>query len=36
MGHSIDAYAEPLFLDHLLGIIEMATGRARFRCTPSR
>jgi type 1 glutamine amidotransferase len=36
MGHTIDAYAEPLFLDHLLGMIEMATGRARFSCTPGR
>jgi type 1 glutamine amidotransferase len=34
MGHSSDAYAEPLFLDHLLGSIDMATGRAKFRCTP--
>jgi type 1 glutamine amidotransferase len=32
MGHTKDSYAEPRFLSHLLGAIEMAAGRARFAC----
>jgi type 1 glutamine amidotransferase len=32
MGHTKDSYAEPRFLRHLLGAIEMAAGRARFDC----
>jgi type 1 glutamine amidotransferase len=32
MGHTIQSYAEPRFLRHLLGAIEMAAGRARFDC----
>jgi type 1 glutamine amidotransferase len=32
MGHTRESYAEPRFLRHLLGAIEMAAGRARFDC----
>jgi type 1 glutamine amidotransferase len=32
MGHTKESYAEPRFLRHLLGAIEMAAGRARFGC----
>ena len=32
MGHTKESYAEPRFLAHLLGAIEMAAGRARFDC----
>jgi type 1 glutamine amidotransferase len=32
MGHTKESYAEPRFLSHLLGAIEMAAGRARFDC----
>jgi type 1 glutamine amidotransferase len=32
MGHTKESYAEPRFLRHLLGAIEMAAGRARFDC----
>jgi type 1 glutamine amidotransferase len=32
MGHTIQSYAEPRFVRHLLGAIEMAAGRARFDC----
>jgi type 1 glutamine amidotransferase len=34
MGHTKESYAEPRFLRHLLGAIEMAAGRARFDCAP--
>ena len=34
MGHTKESYAEPRFLAHLLGAIEMAAGRARFDCAP--
>ncbi len=34
MGHTSDSYREPLFLQHILGGIEMAVGVARFNCTP--
>jgi type 1 glutamine amidotransferase len=34
MGHTTASYAEPRFLRHLLGAIEMAAGRARFDCAP--
>jgi type 1 glutamine amidotransferase len=32
MGHTKASYAEPRFVGHLLGAIEMAAGRARFDC----
>jgi len=32
MGHTKESYAEPHFVRHLLGAIEMAAGRARFAC----
>jgi type 1 glutamine amidotransferase len=32
MGHTKESYAEPRFVSHLLGAIEMAAGRARFDC----
>ncbi|HEY6889171.1 MAG TPA: ThuA domain-containing protein [Solirubrobacter sp.] len=32
MGHTKQSYAEPRFLAHLLGALEMAAGRARFDC----
>jgi type 1 glutamine amidotransferase len=32
MGHTSDAYREPLFVAHLLGAIEMAAGRGAFAC----
>jgi type 1 glutamine amidotransferase len=32
LGHSDDAYREPLFVAHLLGAIEMASGRGPFAC----
>jgi type 1 glutamine amidotransferase len=32
MGHTSKSYAEPRFVRHLLGAIEMAAGRARFDC----
>ena len=32
MGHTSDSYREPRFAAHLLGAIEMAAGRAPFRC----
>jgi type 1 glutamine amidotransferase len=32
MGHTKASYAEPRFVRHLLGAIEMAAGRARFDC----
>ena len=32
MGHTKESYAEPRFVRHLLGAIEMAAGRARFAC----
>jgi type 1 glutamine amidotransferase len=32
MGHTTASYAEPRFVGHLLGAIEMAAGRARFDC----
>jgi type 1 glutamine amidotransferase len=32
MGHTKESYAEPRFVRHLLGAIEMAAGRARFDC----
>jgi type 1 glutamine amidotransferase len=34
MGHTSDSYREPLFLQHILGGIEMAVGVASFNCTP--
>ena len=34
MGHTRASFAEPRFLAHLLGAIEMAAGRARFDCAP--
>jgi type 1 glutamine amidotransferase len=34
MGHTKQSYAEPRFLEHLLGAIEMAADRARFACAP--
>lgn len=34
MGHTIDSYSEPLFLDHVLGGIQMTADRAPFNCTP--
>ena len=34
MGHTKASYAEPRFVGHLLGAIEMAAGRARFDCAP--
>ena len=34
MGHTKASYAEPRFVGHLLGAIEMAAGRARFGCAP--
>ena len=32
MGHTTASYAEPRFVGHLLGAIEMAAGRAEFGC----
>lgn len=32
MGHTQESYAEPQFVQHLLGAIEMAAGRVRFAC----
>jgi type 1 glutamine amidotransferase len=32
MGHTKESYAEPQFVGHLLGTIEMAAGRVRFAC----
>lgn len=32
MGHTSESYAEPRFLSHLLGAIEMAAGAAPFAC----
>lgn len=32
LGHTKESYAEPLFLGHLLGAIEMAAGRGSFGC----
>jgi type 1 glutamine amidotransferase len=32
MGHTRESFAEPRFLSHLRGAIEMAGGRARFSC----
>ena len=32
MGHTKESYAEPRFVRHLLGAIEMAAGRAGFDC----
>jgi type 1 glutamine amidotransferase len=32
MGHTKESYAEPQFVQHLLGAIEMAAGRVRFAC----
>lgn len=32
MGHTSESYAEPLFIRHLLGALEMAAGHARFDC----
>jgi type 1 glutamine amidotransferase len=34
MGHTEASFAEPRYLAHLLGAIEMAAGRARFDCAP--
>src|SRR4051812_43909851 len=34
MGHTKASFAEPRYLAHLLGAIEMAAGRARFDCAP--
>ena len=34
MGHTKASYAEPHFVGHLLGAIEMAAGRASFACAP--
>ncbi|MBO0827203.1 MAG: ThuA domain-containing protein [Streptosporangiales bacterium] len=34
MGHTIDSYSEPLFLDHVLGGIEMTADQASFPCDP--
>jgi type 1 glutamine amidotransferase len=34
MGHTIEAYSDPLFLDHLRGAIDMARGKAKFPCAP--
>ncbi|HYZ56397.1 MAG TPA: ThuA domain-containing protein [Streptosporangiaceae bacterium] len=34
MGHTIQSYSEPLYLQHLLGGIEMAAGKAPFHCNP--
>jgi type 1 glutamine amidotransferase len=34
MGHTEASFAEPEYLRHLLGAIEMAAGRARFACAP--
>jgi type 1 glutamine amidotransferase len=32
MGHTRESFAEPRYLSHLRGAIEMAAGRARFSC----
>jgi type 1 glutamine amidotransferase len=32
MGHTEASFTEPQYLQHLLGAIEMAAGRARFAC----
>jgi hypothetical protein len=32
MGHTKESYAEPQFVQHLLGTIEMAAGRVGFNC----
>ncbi|HEX6447356.1 MAG TPA: ThuA domain-containing protein [Streptosporangiales bacterium] len=34
MGHTIDSYSEPLFLDHVLGGIEMTADQTAFPCDP--
>ena len=34
MGHTIESYSEPLYLQHLEGGIEMAAGTAPFNCNP--
>ena len=34
MGHTEASFTEPEYLQHLLGAIEMAAGRARFACAP--
>lgn len=34
MGHTSASYSEPLFLQHLLGGIEMTAGAASFPCDP--
>jgi hypothetical protein len=32
MAHTRESSAEPRFVSHLLGALEMAVGRARFDC----
>src|ERR1700754_4425695 len=32
MGHTKESFAEPRYLEHLLGALQMAAGRARFDC----
>ena len=32
MGHTSASYREPLFVDHLLGAIEMAASHGPFAC----
>ena len=34
MGHTKEAYSDPLFLKHLLGGIQMTAGAASFPCDP--
>lgn len=34
MGHTIASYSEPLFLDHVLGGIEMTADQTTFPCDP--
>jgi cytochrome c len=34
LGHTIESYAEPLFLDHLLGAIRWASGLVPGDCAP--
>jgi type 1 glutamine amidotransferase len=32
MGHTKESFAEPRYLEHLLGALQMAAGKARFDC----
>jgi type 1 glutamine amidotransferase len=34
LGHTRESFSERRYLAHLLGAIEMASGRARFNCAP--